>query len=151
MQEYTQSGGVRLFGCCVLMTGYDRDGYHLFQIDPFGAYYELKTGALGKNRQRKTQNLERRYKDGLSIDDRLGIIISTLREGYDGVVQAHCMNFIVDIINCMLKHLGEKRRFSKISYDIKKKSIRKILKHLKKRNYMKFFFLILALNLQDLK
>ena len=26
------------------------------------------------------QNLERRYKDGLSIDDGLGIIISTLRE-----------------------------------------------------------------------
>ena len=62
MQEYTQSGGVRPFGCCVLMTGYDRDVYHLFQIAPFGAYYELKTGALGKNRQRKTQNLERRYK-----------------------------------------------------------------------------------------
>ena len=111
MQEYTQSGGVRPFGCCVLMAGYDRDGHHLFQIDPSGAYYELKAGALGKNRQRATQNLERRYKDGLSIDDGLGIIISTLREGYDGVVQAHYMNFIVDIINCMLKLLGEKRRF----------------------------------------
>ena len=86
MQEYTQSGGVRPFGCCVLMAGYDRDGHHLFQIDPSGAYYELKAGALGKNRQRATQNLERRYKDGLSIDDGLGIIISTLREGYDGEV-----------------------------------------------------------------
>ena len=32
------------------------------------------------------QNLERRYKDGLSIDDGLGIIISTLREGYDGEI-----------------------------------------------------------------
>ena len=41
---------------------------------------------MGKNRQRATQNLERRYKDGLSIDDRLGIIISTLREGYDGEI-----------------------------------------------------------------
>ena len=47
MQEYTQLGGVRPFGCCLF------------------------------------QNLERRYKDGLSIDDGLGIIISTLREGYD--------------------------------------------------------------------
>ena len=86
MQEYTQSGGVRPFGCCVLMAGYDRDGHHLYQIDPSGAYYELKAGALGKNRARATQNLERRYKDGLSIDDGLGIIISTLREGYDGEV-----------------------------------------------------------------
>ena len=86
MQEYTQSGGVRPFGCCVLMAGYDRDGHHLYQVDPSGAYYELKAGALGKNKSRATQNLERRYKDGLSIDDGLGIIISTLREGYDGEV-----------------------------------------------------------------
>ena len=32
------------------------------------------------------QNLERKYKDGLSIDDGLGIIISTLREGYYGEI-----------------------------------------------------------------
>ena len=32
------------------------------------------------------QNWQRRYKDGLSIDDGLGIIISTLREGYDGEI-----------------------------------------------------------------
>lgn len=86
MQEYTQSGGVRPFGVCLFMAGYDRDGYHLFQIDPSGAYYELKAGAIGKNRSRAIQNLERRYKDGLSIDDGLSIIISTLREGYDGEV-----------------------------------------------------------------
>ena len=48
MQEYTQSGGVRLFGCWVLMTGYDRDGHRLFQIDPSGAYYELKAGVWEK-------------------------------------------------------------------------------------------------------
>ena len=30
MQEYTQSGGVSPFGCCVLMTGNNRDGHHLF-------------------------------------------------------------------------------------------------------------------------
>ena len=86
MQEYTQSGGVRPFGVCLLMAGYDREGHHLFQIDPSGAYYELKAGAIGKNRSRATQNLERRYKDGLSIDDGLSIMISTLREGYDGEV-----------------------------------------------------------------
>ena len=86
MQEYTQSGGVRPFGVCLLMAGYDRNGHHLYQVDPSGAYYEIKAGAVGKNKARATQNLERRYKDGLSIDDGSGIIISTLREGYDGEV-----------------------------------------------------------------
>ena len=45
---WTQSRGVRPFGYYVLIAGYDRDGHHLFQIDPFGAYYELKAGALEK-------------------------------------------------------------------------------------------------------
>lgn len=86
MQEFTQQGGVRPYGCCLLTAGYDRDGFHLFQLDPSGAYYELKAGAIGKNKRRATQNLERRYNDSLSIDDGLNIIISTLREGYDGEV-----------------------------------------------------------------
>ena len=41
---------------------------------------------MGKNISPVTQNLERRYKYGLSIDDGLGTIISTHREGYDGEV-----------------------------------------------------------------
>ncbi len=77
------------------MAGYDREGHHLFQIDPSGAYYELKAGAIGKNRSRATQNLERRYKDGLSIDDGLSIIISTLREGYDGEVNENNIEIAV--------------------------------------------------------
>ena len=32
------------------------------------------------------QNLEKRYKDELSLDDGLAIVISTLKEGYDGEV-----------------------------------------------------------------
>lgn len=32
------------------------------------------------------QNLEKRYKDDLSLDDGLAILISTLKEGYDGEV-----------------------------------------------------------------
>ena len=46
----------------------------------------MKAGAIGKNRQKATQNLEKRYKEELSLDDGLAIIISTLKEGYDGQV-----------------------------------------------------------------
>lgn len=84
MQEYTQMGGVRPFGICTFYAGIDRTGYHLFQVDPSGAYYELKAGSIGKGRQKATQSLERRYKDDMSLDDGIGIILDTLREGYDG-------------------------------------------------------------------
>jgi len=43
----------------------------------------LKAGAKRKYRAHTTQNLEILYKDGLSLDDGLSIIISTIREGYD--------------------------------------------------------------------
>jgi len=39
MQEYTQSGGVRPFGVSMFLAGCDRDGNHLYQVDPSGAYY----------------------------------------------------------------------------------------------------------------
>ena len=39
MQEYTQSGGVRPFGVCMFLAGCDREGNHLYQVDPSGAYY----------------------------------------------------------------------------------------------------------------
>ena len=39
MQEYTQSGGVRPFGICSFIAGFDRKGFHLYQVDPSGAYY----------------------------------------------------------------------------------------------------------------
>ena len=64
-------------------------------------------------------------KKSLKVHDKLDI------DNIISVVQAHYMNFIVDIINCMLKLLGEKRRFSKISYDIKKKVNKKNFEALK--------------------
>ena len=39
--------------------------------------------------------MERRYKDGLSIDDDLGIIISTLREGYDGEIKDKNIEIVI--------------------------------------------------------
>ena len=49
MQEYTQSGGVRPFGICAAVAGYDDEGPQLFQVDPSGAYYGWKASAIGKN------------------------------------------------------------------------------------------------------
>lgn len=97
MQEYTQIGGVRPFGICTFYAGVDRSGFHLYQVDPSGAYYELKAGAIGKGRQKASQSLERRYNDNLSLDDGIGIVLDTMREGYDGEINEK--NIEIGIVN----------------------------------------------------
>jgi len=44
-------GGVRPFGVSFLLAGYDKDGSHLYQVDPTGSYFAWKATATGKNYQ----------------------------------------------------------------------------------------------------
>ncbi|GCA65188.1 proteasome, subunit alpha/beta, partial [Kipferlia bialata] len=50
MQDYTQSGGVRPFGCSLLVTGTTPEGVKkLYQVDPSGAYYAWQATAIGRD------------------------------------------------------------------------------------------------------
>jgi len=49
-QKYTQSGGVRPFGLCTIIVGYDPDGTpRLFQTEPSGIYSEWFAAVAGRN------------------------------------------------------------------------------------------------------
>ena len=48
IQNYTQQGGVRVFGISLLIIGFDSKGPMLYQCDPSGCYYPWKATALGK-------------------------------------------------------------------------------------------------------
>jgi len=49
-QKYTQSGGVRPFGLCTIIVGYDPDGTpRLFQTEPSGIYSEWYATVAGRN------------------------------------------------------------------------------------------------------
>jgi hypothetical protein len=39
MQEYTQSGGVRPFGCSLLVAGFDHEGPRLYQVSFFFFFF----------------------------------------------------------------------------------------------------------------
>jgi 20S proteasome subunit alpha 2 len=88
MQEYTQSGGVRPFGCSLLVAGFDEDGPKLYQVDPSGSYWAWKASALGKNGVNARTFLEKRYKEEDDIEDAVQLAILTLKEGFDGEITA---------------------------------------------------------------
>ncbi len=88
MQEYTQSGGVRPFGCSLLVAGFDHEGPRLYQVDPSGSYWPWKATALGKNGVNARTFLEKRYKEEDDIEDAVQLAILTLKEGFDGEITA---------------------------------------------------------------
>ncbi len=84
MQEYTQSGGVRPFGISLLIGGVDDEGPALYQVDPSGAYFGWRATAIGKNFINAKTFLEKRYSEGMELEDAIHTALLTLREGFEG-------------------------------------------------------------------
>mmetsp|Transcript_10550 Transcript_10550/g.15225 ORF Transcript_10550/g.15225 Transcript_10550/m.15225 type:complete len:234 (+) Transcript_10550:53-754(+) len=102
MQEFTQRGGVRPFGCSVLMAGYDDSGPQLYQVDPSGSYWAWKASAIGKNSQNSKTFLEKRYNPEMELEDAIHTAILTLKEGFEGSI---------DETNVEIGIIGDDRKF----------------------------------------
>ena len=91
MQEYTQRGGVRPFGISLLVGGFDEaDGSpHLYQVDPSGTYFAWKATAIGRNHLNAKNFLEKRYTEDMELEDAIHTALLTLREGFEGEMNAH--------------------------------------------------------------
>lgn len=86
MQEATQSGGVRPYGVSLLVAGWDEhtDTPALYQVDPSGSYFPWKATAIGKSATSAKTFLEKRYAEGLELEDAIHIALLTLKEGLEG-------------------------------------------------------------------
>lgn len=86
MQEATQSGGVRPYGVSLLVAGWDEhtNTPSLYQVDPSGSYFPWKATAIGKSATSAKTFLEKRYAEGLELEDAIHIALLTLKEGLEG-------------------------------------------------------------------
>ena len=111
VQEATQSGGVRPYGVSLLIAGWDegvepvsgeaekgsetdqpkkatggilKGGPSLYQVDPSGSYYPWKATAIGKHATSAKTFLEKRYTEGLELEDAIHIALLTLKESIEG-------------------------------------------------------------------
>lgn len=85
MQGATQKGGMRPYGCSLLVAGYDKTrGATLYQVDPSGSYWAWKASAMGKNMVNAKTFLEKRYNDDISLEDAIHTSLLTLKEGFEG-------------------------------------------------------------------
>ncbi|KAJ5081310.1 Proteasome subunit alpha type [Penicillium alfredii] len=111
VQEATQSGGVRPYGVSLLVAGWDegvepetgeahkdddpektpgktggirKGGPSLYQVDPSGSYYPWKATAIGKHATSAKTFLEKRYTEGMELEDAIHIALLTLKETIEG-------------------------------------------------------------------
>ncbi len=83
VQYYTQYGGARPFGVSLIIAGIDSLGKHIFETEPSGAITAYQAVAIGQNRQKLMNYLEKHYKPNLSCEDAIKLAITTLSQNLE--------------------------------------------------------------------
>jgi proteasome alpha subunit len=60
---------LRPFGVAFIIGGLDEKGSKIFETEPSGALAEYKAVAVGRNKDKAMEVLEKEFKDGLSLTD----------------------------------------------------------------------------------
>jgi len=79
-QMHTLYGGIRPFGISFLMAGVDKKGNQLFVTEPSGIYAGYKAKAIGLNSSAANKLLDKKYKDNLSKEDALKLLIDIFKQ-----------------------------------------------------------------------
>lgn len=83
-QGYTQFGGLRPFGVSLLYAGWDEvRGYQLYQSNPSGNYGGWKATAIGANHQGAQNLLKQEYKEDLSLQEAIQLLMKVLSKTLD--------------------------------------------------------------------
>ncbi len=80
IQQYTQYGGTRPFGCALLIGGFTRGEPALVESEPSGAIIGYKAAGIGEGRAEVEEILEDGYEDGLSTEEGLELGLRSLIE-----------------------------------------------------------------------
>ncbi|KON29298.1 hypothetical protein AC482_06865 [miscellaneous Crenarchaeota group-15 archaeon DG-45] len=94
-QVYTQHAGVRPFGVSMIISGVDRVGGRVLTTDPSGSYRGYKATAVGRKSDEANRLLEERYKEGISLDEAIGLAVEAVRAASEGDVTSSVVKVAV--------------------------------------------------------
>lgn len=104
-QKYTQKGGVRPFGVCTLLIGFDSDRQpRLFLTEPSGIHSEWRACAIGKSSKTVREFLEKNHEAGLNDRESIKLTIKALLE----VVQSGASSMEIAVMDATsrVRHLS---------------------------------------------
>lgn len=82
-QIFTQYGGMRPFGVAFIIGGVDSTGKRLFETEPSGALAEYSAMAIGKNKSKAVQLLEKEWSESLKQDEGVILLLKALGKGLE--------------------------------------------------------------------
>jgi len=80
-----------------------KGGPMLYQVDPSGSYFPWKATAIGKSATSAKTFLEKRYTEGLELEDAVHIALLTLKETIEGEMNGETVE--IGIIGPPADHL----------------------------------------------
>jgi proteasome alpha subunit len=79
-QFYTQYGGIRPYGCALLIAGIDSMGKQLYETDPSGAYTQYLATAIGSGKKEVEKFFEKEYKANMSRGEAIKLAVDALKQ-----------------------------------------------------------------------
>ncbi len=110
MQVFTQYGGMRPFGVSFIIGGVDNTGKRLFETEPSGALAEYQAIAIGKNKNKAMELFEKDWKENMSKDATIKIMLRALEFGLDEKEK-------LDIKRLQFTFIDSARKFMPVSQD----------------------------------
>lgn len=79
-QIFTQYAGMRPFGVSFIIGGTNDGRKRIFETEPSGALAEYRAAAIGKNKKKAMDLLERKYSEKLSLEEGIRLITSIIKQ-----------------------------------------------------------------------
>ena len=106
-QVYTQFGGIRPFGCALLIAGVNSKGKQLFETDPSGAYTQYLATAIGSGKKDVEKLFEKSYKQNFTKSEAIKLAVSALKQVSAGKFNIKNVNVaVVDESDRLFKNLS---------------------------------------------
>jgi len=110
MQVFTQYGGMRPFGISFIIGGVDNTGKRLFETEPSGALAEYSAIAIGKNKNKAMELFEKEWKENMSKDAAIKMMLKALEFGLDEKEK-------LDVKRLQFMFIDSARKFTPVSQD----------------------------------
>ncbi len=108
MQQYTQLGGIRPFGCSLIIGGLTSEGEpEIIVLDTSGAAIGYMAVAIGENEHKIMEILGKEYRKDLTITDGIRLVLKALKASMDKLNYEQVEVAVIDKKDRRLRKLTE--------------------------------------------